>query len=112
MDDAAALVEDAMGSLVQAQAMQFNILGRRDRAIAAARSGIETVEAALKTTKQQNEAMRRERLNKMDLKQSMQLQQAITQELTDVAQSRIGEIEAYLDAVQQNVNATMDGIKA
>jgi chromosome segregation ATPase len=112
MDDAAALVEDAKGSLVQAQAMQFNILGRRDRAIAAARSGIETAEAALKTTKQQNEAMRRERLNKMDLKQSMQLQQAITQELTDVAQSRIGEIEANLDAVQHNVNATMDGIKA
>ena len=112
MSDAAALVQEAEGKLVQAQAMQYNIFGRRDKAIADGNASIETAKSSEKTAKQQAEAMRRERLNKMDLTQSMQLQQAITQELTDIAQARISEIETNLDAVQQNVNATMDGIKA
>ena len=109
--DAAALVEEAKGKLVQAQAMQINLFGRRDNAIAKAKIAIEVAEAAVKTATQQAEAQRRSRLNNMDLSQSMQLQQAITAELTEVAQARIAEIEANLTSVQNNVTSTMDGIK-
>lgn len=111
MSSAQALVVQARGSLVQAQAKQWNIFGMRDKAIAIAQSSIETAEGAVKTAKQQAELMRRDRLNTMDMKQSMQLQQAITQELTAVAQERIAEIESNLTSVQQNVTDTMDGIK-
>ena len=108
VSDAEALHERAKGDLVKAQAAQFNIFGIRDRAIAKAQQDIHTAEEAVTMAKQQAEAMRRERINKMDLSQSMQLQQSITQELTQIAQDRIAEIEANLTAVKENVTATMD----
>ncbi len=104
-------LEKAKGQLVQAQGMQWNLFGRRDKAITAAKEAITVAEAAVVMAKQEVEAMRRQRLNSMDLTQSMQLQQAITQELTDVAQDRIAEIESNLTIVQQNVTLTMDTIK-
>lgn len=107
-----ATLEKAKGDLVRAQARQFNLFGMRDRAIQSAKDAIATAESAVTIAKQEAEAMRRKRLNDMDLSQSMQLQQAITQELTDVAQQRIAEIESNLEAVQQNVTLTMDEIKA
>ena len=47
----------------------------------------------------------------MNLRQAMQLQQAVTQELTDIAQARISTIEETRDAVQANLTLTMDAIK-
>lgn len=108
--DADALLAQAKGKLVQAQGKQWNLFGMRDNAIAAATNDINTAETSLTMAKQQAEMMRRERLNNMDLSQSMALQQGITQELTEIAQARITEIETNLTAVKENVTATMDGI--
>lgn len=109
--DAEALLESAKGKLPQAQAIQYNFLGRRDKAIAAAKNAIEVAEAAVATAKSQTASMRRTRLNDMNMTSSLQLQQAVAQELTTKAQENIATIEADLDAVQQNVSATMDRIK-
>jgi len=116
LSSAEELLDVAKGKKVQAEAMQDSFLNRlsgnnREAAIASAKEAIATAEEAVRIAKQTAETMRRERLNKMDLKQSMQLMQAITQELIDVAEGRISEIENNLVAVQENVTSTMDEIK-
>jgi hypothetical protein len=109
--DAERLLESAKGSLVQAQAMQNNWFSRRDKAIAAAKAAIQTADQAVITAKTEAATMKRTRLNEMNMASSLQLQQAIAQELTDKAQDNIAGIEADLSAVQQNVTETMDRIK-
>ena len=111
ISDAAALIDTTKGKVTQAEAMQYNIFGWRDAAIAKAKANVETVEAAAKAAREQAEVMRRERRAKMNLRQAMQLQQAVTQELTDIAQARISTIEETRDAVQANLTLTMDAIK-
>lgn len=112
IDTANKLVTDKQGELVQAQGLQWNILGRRDKAIAAANAAIKTAQDAVKTATQTAEAMRRERLGNMNMEASMQLQQGITQELIDVAMQRIDQIETDLASVQTNANETMDAIES
>jgi hypothetical protein len=110
VDDANNLVETKKGDLVYAQGM-FNFMGRRDRAIAAAKSDIKTAEAAVTTARQDAELRRRTRLGSMNLEGSMQLQRNMTAELVEIAKSRISTIQSDLESVKQNGNETMDQIK-
>lgn len=105
--DAQTLLETAKGDLVQAQAMQWNVLGRRDSAIAGAKEGIATAEKAVVIANQDAATLRRARLNNMNLRQSLQLQQSITQELVEVAEGRIAKIETDLTSAQTNMTTTM-----
>ncbi len=111
IDDAKTTIQKAEGQLVRAQAIGWNIFGRRDRAIAEANTAISTAKTAETLARQQAEAMRRERLNNMNLEQSLQLMQGIAQEFVNTAQGNIADIEAKLALIGQNLVDTMDEIK-
>lgn len=109
---AEATLEGAKGKLVQAQAGQWNIFGMRDKAIVRAKEDITTAEEALNLAKEQAELMRREALNSMDIRTSLQTNEAVTQELVEMAQGRIKHLEEQIANVQGSLKATQEDIRS
>lgn len=108
IEDAKSVVKKAGDNVLGAKGNWYIIPGSRERTIAKAEEALKTAEQGVVTATQMAEAQRRERLNNMSLQQSMQLQQGITQELTEIAQGRIQGIEENLTEIQANTDETSD----
>lgn len=111
IDNASALVEESKRKLGHAENDWYILPGGKKRAVKAANEAIATAENGVVTATQMAEALRRERLNNMSIQQSMQLQQGITQELTELAQDRIAGIQENLEEIQVNTDILADQLK-
>ena len=124
INDAEALQKRMEGRLSNANAElakaenKTAIFGFRRRAVEAAHASIARSQEGLGATKagvaaarQMAEQQQRQRLQSLDMEQSMQKLQMITQQIIDIARERIDGIKENLEAVQQGGIATMADLK-
>lgn len=126
VDDAEAFVGRMEGrlaaantQLATAEAMKLNLFGSKDKAVQAAQDAItkantdiDNAKAAVLTANQLADQRMRDRLQNMNLEQSLQKLQSTTTQIVEIAKARIDEITANLEAIESGRIQTVEDLKA